>query len=278
MPLFKNYGVKGEIMKSKRFLKKCVDMKTFEEQTVTYVKRRFERFFKAFDEIELALDIYLSWWNRGAGEHVFSRIDYSKTYMCFLNVIVRKKSDPQYDSDLICICNIHPVSQCGIYLWRTGIKFSKVPQKYLDLFLEDTEKSMEKVLNQGYDLTLKEVLAKEYCGQNYRQKKATSVSVPPFTKKYRVGYDKISKSPIYEELTYEFFSQHVDYEWNFNYGGQSVDITWHNLNGGKIYELNIDGYDENKAIRYEFNSAEELLQNGRINGKTLKEIWDELNN
>ena len=97
-------------------------------------------------------------------------------------------------------------------------------------------------------------------------------------RKFQVGYDKNTKTPIFEELTYEFFSQHIGYEGFFYYGNQTIDIACHGSFDNVVYELNINGDDEDKAIRYEFNSPEELLKNGKIDGKTLKEIWEDLEN
>ena len=97
-------------------------------------------------------------------------------------------------------------------------------------------------------------------------------------RKFQVGYDRKLKKPIFEELTYEFFAQHIDYEWFFYYGKQTIDIACHGSFKNVVYELNINGYDEDIAIRYEFNSPEELLENGKIDGKTLKEIWEDLEN
>jgi len=36
------------------------------------------------------------------------------------------------------------------------------------------------------------------------------------------------------------------------------------------------GREEDGFTCFEYNSAEELLQNAKIDGKTLEELWDEL--
>lgn len=99
---------------------------------------------------------------------------------------------------------------------------------------------------------------------------------------------KWNKSLIYcqcgkrkeKELTYELFKKNVlegNYEDSFRFKDFTFDIAFHFNGKMKIYELNINGYDED-ATHYFYNSAEELLENGRIDGKTIKEIWNDLEN
>lgn len=38
-------------------------------------------------------------------------------------------------------------------------------------------------------------------------------------------------------------------------------------NGKKVFEFNINGYEEGEDIRYEFSSMDELLKNAKIEGK-----------
>lgn len=82
---------------------------------------------------------------------------------------------------------------------------------------------------------------------------------------------------IEEELTYEKFVKTIDNEYWFKYKDKTIDIAFHHEQDKKIYELNINGYEKD-AMRYEFNSPEELLENGRVDGKTLKDIWEDLEN
>lgn len=96
-------------------------------------------------------------------------------------------------------------------------------------------------------------------------------------KMVQIGYDKKLKQPIMQELTYDFFADNLGWEWFFKFKDKTIDIAWHEENGKVVYELNINGYDED-ARRYEFNSAEKLLEKGQIDGKTIKEIWNELEN
>lgn len=90
--------------------------------------------------------------------------------------------------------------------------------------------------------------------------------------KRQTGYDKKLKTPIYEQLTYQFFSEHVDHEYWFKYKNQTIDIANFEKDGKIIYHISIDGQHQ------EFNSPEELLVNGRIDGKTIKDIWEDLEN
>lgn len=98
-----------------------------------------------------------------------------------------------------------------------------------------------------------------------------------YKRKRQIGYNKKNKKPIYEELTYEYFSNHLDDEYYFRYKELTIDIAFHYKNSKKIYELNINGYDED-ATHYSFDSAHELLLNGKVEGKTIIEIWEELEN
>lgn len=93
----------------------------------------------------------------------------------------------------------------------------------------------------------------------------------------QIGYDKKTKIPIFSELTYDYFVSHLGDEWHFTYNNIPIDIACHGQGDSIIYELNINGYNEEKAIRYEFNSSTDLLS-AKIEGKTLKELWDNLEN
>lgn len=98
---------------------------------------------------------------------------------------------------------------------------------------------------------------------------------------------KWKKSEIYvqcgkvveKELTYERFLEGINgiMEYFFNYKDMTIDIAFHYEQNRKIYELNINGYTDN-AERYQFNSCEELLECRVIEGKTLSEIWPDLEN
>lgn len=87
----------------------------------------------------------------------------------------------------------------------------------------------------------------------------------------------VSGKKVETELTYDYFSLHLDHEWWFRFRDHTIDIATH-YDGKKVYELNIDGYDEDCAVRFEFDSPQELLACAKIDGKTLKEIWEDLEN
>ena len=82
---------------------------------------------------------------------------------------------------------------------------------------------------------------------------------------------------IEEELTYKKFADCLkkDFEFFFSYRNKTIDIAYHFESGEKIYEFNINGY-EGDAHYAQFKSVEELLSNAKIEGKTLLEIWEEL--
>lgn len=104
-----------------------------------------------------------------------------------------------------------------------------------------------------------------------------------YKRKIQIGYDKKLKQPIYKELTYEFFSEHVDYEYWFKYYDKSIDIAhfYDKKKQKEIYHISVNDLDDlecKNGQHQEFESTQELLENGRIDGKTLKDIWEELEN
>lgn len=104
----------------------------------------------------------------------------------------------------------------------------------------------------------------------YKKQKKWKLSI-------QIGYDKKTKTPIFSELTYDYFVSHLADEWHFTYNKIPIDIACHGQGDSIIYELNINGYNEEKAIRCEFNSSTALLS-AKIEGKTLKELWNNLEN
>ena len=136
-------------------------MQEFEEQTLLSAKNLFEEFVYKLGNIGLVLDIRLAWCNRGEEDKdnylIYSRIEYSNTYMCNLEIIVRKKEDPQFDLDLQCLCYINPITQGSIYLWRPGIKLSKMPEKYLTAYMKQAKAGIQRVLDEGYETVLEDV-------------------------------------------------------------------------------------------------------------------------
>lgn len=132
-------------------------MKKFEEQTLTATKNMFEKYYCALDSSGLVLDINLAWFNRGDEVPSYTRLEYSETYMCFLEIIVREKGSSRYDLDNESVCNIFPISQCSRSLWRLGIKFSKVPHKHYNKFIEKARQVIERVIHEGYYVVLKEL-------------------------------------------------------------------------------------------------------------------------
>ena len=95
--------------------------------------------------------------------------------------------------------------------------------------------------------------------------------------KRQIGYDRTQKKPIYTELTYEYFSSHLYDEWCFVYHDLVIDIAHHFSNGVDVLELNVNDKEQKNIVRYEFLTSDQLLNEGKINGKMIKEIWGELN-
>lgn len=98
---------------------------------------------------------------------------------------------------------------------------------------------------------------------------------------YWLGNYDSNKKILYEELTYDFFSEHIDYEYCFSYKDKIISIAncFDKINKKQIYHISINDKNDlqckNGQHQY-FNSPKELLEKGRIDGKTLREIWDDL--
>lgn len=85
-----------------------------------------------------------------------------------------------------------------------------------------------------------------------------------------MGHEKIFP---WEEFLERYLMNHE--EFMFKYGGKEYHLAFYdNEKGNIIAELNI-GTQENGYDCYEYKSPKELLQKARINGFTIKELWDE---
>lgn len=95
-------------------------------------------------------------------------------------------------------------------------------------------------------------------------------------------YDRTLRRHVWVELTYDFFSEHIGYEYCFTYKNQTVDIANYVDRKTKRIKYHISINDVNAPVEnarhQEFDSPEELLENGRIDGKTIREVWDDLEN
>ena len=90
----------------------------------------------------------------------------------------------------------------------------------------------------------------------------------------QIGFDHIKRQPVYVELTYEYFIDHIGEEWIFDYCALEITIS---ISVGDFYELGIMDWKNNSwNIRY-YETKEQLL-NDTIMGKSIKEIWKELEN
>lgn len=88
------------------------------------------------------------------------------------------------------------------------------------------------------------------------------------------------------ELSYDIFVKELlngDEFW-FKYQDNSIDIAHYpkeNKANDMVYHISINYVNDLKCENGEhqfFDTPEELLEKGRIDGKTIKEIWDELEN
>lgn len=64
-------------------------------------------------------------------------------------------------------------------------------------------------------------------------------------------------------------------EYFFTYGGHTIDIAFHFENTAKVYEVNIDGYGSD-ARHLCFSSVPALLEARVMDGKTIQELWADL--
>lgn len=64
-------------------------------------------------------------------------------------------------------------------------------------------------------------------------------------------------------------------EYFFAYNGHTIDIAFHFENTAKVYEVNIDGYGSD-ARHLCFSSVHALLEARVLDGKTIQELWDDL--
>lgn len=64
-------------------------------------------------------------------------------------------------------------------------------------------------------------------------------------------------------------------EYFFTYKGHTIDIAFHFENTAKVYAVNIDGYGPDARHLY-FSSVPALLEAGILDGKTIQELWENL--
>ena len=97
----------------------------------------------------------------------------------------------------------------------------------------------------------------------------------PWKKVIQIGYDKKKKQPIFKELTYDLFLKNFSEEFMFDYEKGKKTISF---SIGNNYEVGILDWETNCwDIKY-FENMEILLYKTKINGKTIKEIWEDLEN
>ena len=83
-----------------------------------------------------------------------------------------------------------------------------------------------------------------------------------------------------EELTYERFVKELEsgyMEFDFFYKNIDIYIAYHYVGSKQIYELNLV-YNDGKTIFNEYDSPKELLKNGLIEGHSIKDLWEDLQN
>ena len=64
-------------------------------------------------------------------------------------------------------------------------------------------------------------------------------------------------------------------EYFFTYEDHTIDVAFHFEGQEKIYEVNIDGYNGNPQS-YQFTTVDELVAYEILEGKSLQDLWDNL--
>ena len=99
--------------------------------------------------------------------------------------------------------------------------------------------------------------------------------VPKYARPDGIDYSKITK---YSEIFPwdEFLERYLinNEEFMFIYKGKEYHFAFSLIDGREIAELNY-GDEASGYINEEYDSAEELLLKARIDGKTIKEVWDD---
>lgn len=89
-------------------------------------------------------------------------------------------------------------------------------------------------------------------------------------------YTKCGKNYI-DELTFDKFLSGLKNgeEYFFTYEDHTIDVAFHFEGQEKIYEVNIDGYNGNTQY-YQFTTVNELVAYEILEGKSLQDLWDNL--
>jgi len=80
-----------------------------------------------------------------------------------------------------------------------------------------------------------------------------------------------------EELTFERFISGLKngMEYFFTYNDHTIDVAFHLERSKVVYEVNVDGYGSEDQ-HYEFFSVEKLVDCTILEGKSLRELWLDL--
>ena len=104
------------------------------------------------------------------------------------------------------------------------------------------------------------------------------MSVDENKKPWKRSFSYSNKGQSFEEeLTFDKFLSGIQngLEYFFTYFDHSIDIAYHFNGLERVYEVNLDGYTDN-PVYFTFHSADELVHHAILEGKTIQELWDEL--
>lgn len=148
-------------MNKKKWIEKGSELQRFEEQILSLARERVKKYIVKLEELGLAIDIELMW---GIFPDCtsYARIKFEEGYICYLTCQIRKMNEPKQDLDLTAITFSHPITRVARMWYQFVIHFSKVPQKYLTEYLASIDETVNRVLEEGYQVVLNEIKQEKF--------------------------------------------------------------------------------------------------------------------
>lgn len=144
-------------MKKAKFDEKCAYLRAFEEETLNSAKQYFDKYIALLQAKDLALDIDLTWAKFNAYDASYERMPFQYGYTCSIGLQIRKKEDNGRDMDLIAVTSVLLITViCKNFFGF--FKFTTCPLNIVQESFIDFEKTINDVLNRGYDSVLNELV------------------------------------------------------------------------------------------------------------------------
>ena len=150
-------------MNKNKFNLKCQELKKYEEEFLYNIRNRFAEESNQLSGMGLIMDFDLMFWNVRTPEEDMSwdRIEFSEGYMCFIAMQIRKDTDPYRDMDLQALCYQEPLTRIRRSFFTGLLKCEHCPEKYLNEFIQSVGKYINRVLDEGYEIVLKEAIEEQ---------------------------------------------------------------------------------------------------------------------